>query len=255
MNAKCGTGGVFEFMRKSEMRKTAQQFASLDKDLSQNATDGKTWGGFSAMLEYEAYQKHKHREKEVLPLTIALCLLFMLSVGSIIFVFCYAYQAVTNATSAPVCGNNVNPSSQETASLQENSASTDMGNAAQEQSSVLEFLKSVAIKDCMILREAEVANEQHSLIGIEGAEIPQEEAALYHIPAGVLVCNIAQDSVAFSKGLRRTDIIESLNGARVYNMQQLVAQKEKYMPGQEITLVVFRTEGTCEITFTLERAE
>ena len=187
--------------------------------------------------------------KSAVPVTVLLCVLFTLALGSIIFVFFAAYRNVAAGKDAR------EPSGD--GSGQVESADTDEPtelSSPKEQFSIWQYLRSISIRDSEIIDELEVAPGQTTMLGISGVELSQSEADLYHIPAGILVCDISQRSTAYICGLRRTDIIQAFNGNRIYTMQDLIDEKAKYSVGQRITLTIFRDDDVLEFKFLLQPA-
>ncbi len=242
-----------EKTKKRQTKHTAslQNAASPSEKLSQGEKKAgeKTWGGFSTMWEYEKTRKKLKEAKSAVPVTVLLCVLFTLALGSIIFVFFAAYRNVAAGKDAR------EPSGD--GSGQVESADTDEPtelSSPKEQFSIWQYLRSISIRDSEIIDELEVAPGQTTMLGISGVEISQSEADLYHIPAGILVCDISQRSTAYICGLRRTDIIQAFNGNRIYTMQDLIDEKAKYSVGQRITLTIFRDDDVLEFKFLLQPA-
>lgn len=216
---------------------------------SEKKAGEKAWGGFSTMWEYEKTRKKLKEAKSAVPITVLLCVLFTLALGSIILVFIAAYRNADAGKDAREPSGDV--------SGQAESADTDEPtelSSPKEQFSIWQYLRSISTRDSEIIDELEVAPGQTTMLGISGVEISQSEADLYHIPAGILVCDISQRSTAYICGLRRTDIIQAFNGNRIYTMQDLIDEKAKCSVGQRITLTIFRDDDVLEFKFLLQPA-
>ncbi|MBQ8606224.1 MAG: trypsin-like peptidase domain-containing protein [Clostridia bacterium] len=91
-------------------------------------------------------------------------------------------------------------------------------------------------------------------IGIMGRNIDESYAKFYSIPEGVYVEYVSPDSDAHKKGLKKGDIITGVNGKEIDSMAALDAEKNKYKPGESITLNVFRNSKKLEITVVLSES-
>ena len=91
-------------------------------------------------------------------------------------------------------------------------------------------------------------------IGIYGRNMDETYSKLYNIPQGVYVELVNPDSDANKKGLKKGDIITAVNGVEIDSMAALDAEKNKYKPGDTITLKVFRNSKYLEISVVLSEA-
>lgn len=62
-------------------------------------------------------------------------------------------------------------------------------------------------------------------------------------PAGALIAEVFDESPAEISGLKRRDVILSINGRPIENYTQAVAIIGTYQPGEELTLKVYRKDG------------
>lgn len=70
-------------------------------------------------------------------------------------------------------------------------------------------------------------------------------------PAGVVVYSVTEGSPAGQAGLQRGDIITQLNGASVTSFALFNSEKNKYSPGDVVTLSVYRQGRTSQVEVTL----
>ena len=70
-------------------------------------------------------------------------------------------------------------------------------------------------------------------------------------PAGVVVYSVTEGSPAGQAGLQRGDIITQLNGAPVTSFALFNSEKNKYSPGDVVTLSVYRQGKTAQVEVTL----
>ncbi|MBN1623054.1 MAG: trypsin-like peptidase domain-containing protein [Clostridia bacterium] len=68
------------------------------------------------------------------------------------------------------------------------------------------------------------------------AEVAEEQG----LPLGVMVTEVGAFSPADNAGIKVNDIITEFNGVRVQNFDELVEQKNEYVPGDEVTITVYR---------------
>ena len=77
---------------------------------------------------------------------------------------------------------------------------------------------------------------------------------MYNIPQGVYVQYVDPESDAYSKGLKKGDIITAVNGVKISNMAELDEQKNNHSPGDTITLSVYRNTRTVDIKIILSES-
>ena len=70
-------------------------------------------------------------------------------------------------------------------------------------------------------------------------------------PAGVVVYSVTEGSPASEAGLERSDIITKINDVSVTSYAMFNSEKNKYNPGDVITLTVYRQGRTIEVSVTL----
>lgn len=81
------------------------------------------------------------------------------------------------------------------------------------------------------------------LPGVEGRTVSQPEQSFYHWPAGVVVTRVLPGSEAAAAGLAIGDIITSVNGQTITDMESLGAVLQNVTQGAEIS-VAFCRDGT-----------
>lgn len=91
-------------------------------------------------------------------------------------------------------------------------------------------------------------------IGIYGRNLDENYAKFYSIPTGVYVEYVVPESDAYTKGLKKGDIITAIDGVKVSSMAELDAQKNKHKPGEKITITVFRNSRYIDITVELSES-
>lgn len=67
-----------------------------------------------------------------------------------------------------------------------------------------------------------------------------EAAANAGTPEGILVVQVGVMTPAEAAGLKPNDIITEINGVRIKTFEAMVAEKEKYLPGDEIIIKLYR---------------
>ena len=89
----------------------------------------------------------------------------------------------------------------------------------------------------------EVAEENRGFIGFQGQNVDQEASERFHMPVGVFVYKILEDSAAASSELQEQDIITKLDGMTVSTMEELKDKLTRYEKGEKITLTIERPES------------
>jgi S1-C subfamily serine protease len=88
----------------------------------------------------------------------------------------------------------------------------------------------------------EFGEVQRAILGVEIAEVNDEIAADYNLPSveGVFIQGVSSNSSASGAGLRRGDVIVSINGVQTNSVPELQEQVALFRPGDSITLEYFR---------------
>ena len=68
------------------------------------------------------------------------------------------------------------------------------------------------------------------------------EAERFGLPEGVLVYKVEIFSAAYKADIQKDDIITEFNGVRIKTFDELEEQKNKYKPGDEVKLKIYRYE-------------
>ena len=77
-------------------------------------------------------------------------------------------------------------------------------------------------------------------LGIQGQTLDIRAQFFYHLPSGVIVTGILEDSDAYQKGLMEDDVIVGLNDMAVNSLEDLVAAKNDLTAGDLVTLTIYR---------------
>ena len=88
-------------------------------------------------------------------------------------------------------------------------------------------------------------------IGISVQNITRQIASYYRLPQGVQVILVTPDSAADKAGITSGDIIIGINGIVVTTSDELNNEKDKFNPGDTITLTVYRGGETADIALVL----
>ena len=83
---------------------------------------------------------------------------------------------------------------------------------------------------------------QRAILGVEIADVNDEIAADLNLPSveGVFIQSVSANSSASGAGLRRGDVIVSINGIQTNSVPELQEQVALFRPGDSITLEYFR---------------
>ncbi len=97
------------------------------------------------------------------------------------------------------------------------------------------------------LRESGFVSRGKPNIGVSiSTEYNEEAAGEAGYPEGALIVRVGPFTPAEEAGLKEGDIITKVNGVRIKTFDDLAAEKNKYEPGEEITMTVFRPDETTE---------
>jgi serine protease Do len=93
------------------------------------------------------------------------------------------------------------------------------------------------------LRENGLVSRGKPNIGVSiSTEYDKDAADEAGLPKGALIVRVGAFTPAEEAGLKVGDIITKINGAEIKSFEDLDAEKNKYTPGEEITLTVFRPD-------------
>ena len=77
-------------------------------------------------------------------------------------------------------------------------------------------------------------------IGIQAQTLDIRAQFFYHLPSGVIITGILEDSDAAAKGLAPDDVIVGLNKHAISSLEDLVAAKNDLTAGEIVVLTVYR---------------
>lgn len=101
-------------------------------------------------------------------------------------------------------------------------------------------IPSVTIKEIAddLIKQGYVSDRVR--IGVTGYAISEVAAKSYQVQPGILIESIADDSPLRSTKVREEDIITAINDVEVCSFPEFYKELEKYSPGDEITLSIYR---------------
>lgn len=88
-------------------------------------------------------------------------------------------------------------------------------------------------------------------LGITVGAVPESAADYYDLPDGLYVSDVAKNSDAAAKGVRVGDVITAVNGQAVSTVNDMAAIKDGLKVGDTMTLTVFRSGKTFDVTVAL----
>ena len=77
-------------------------------------------------------------------------------------------------------------------------------------------------------------------IGVRGQNLDLRAFYFYHMPRGVVITDILEDSDAAQKGLEVDDIIVAFNDTNVNSLDDLVTAKNDLVAGDQVRLTIYR---------------
>ncbi len=97
-----------------------------------------------------------------------------------------------------------------------------------------------------------VSEAEQGYIGIRGADVSEEDSEVYHIPVGIYVSTVYENTGASEAGLKAGDVIIGLNGDELLTMASLQTELQYYSAGDVVTLTIQRSNGETYETMDLE---
>jgi len=89
------------------------------------------------------------------------------------------------------------------------------------------------------------------VIGIGGRAVTKSDAEAYNLKVGVYVASMTPNSPAYMAGIKIGDIIVECNGKKVETVDDINEVKNKFAPGDELELKVYREGDYKNITLIL----
>ncbi len=89
-------------------------------------------------------------------------------------------------------------------------------------------------------------------LGVTVSEVSEEASELYGLPKGVLVRDVMPGSCSEKAGIRVQDIIVSLNGQQIKNLNDLSRALNKCKAGEEVEVIVYRGGGETTVSVVLD---
>ena len=89
-------------------------------------------------------------------------------------------------------------------------------------------------------------------LGFRGDGITTFYQRYYHMPAGLFITEIDEESQSYQAGVRPGDILISLNGEQIMNMDDLNRAIYSHQVGDSLTLILFREDELFSLELTLE---
>lgn len=91
----------------------------------------------------------------------------------------------------------------------------------------------------------------HVWLGIEGADLPADQADVMGLPGGAAVQRVAPGSPAADAGLTAHDVITEVGGDRVSSSSGLVVAVRRHKPGEQVVVGYWRDGRHHETTVTI----
>lgn len=88
-------------------------------------------------------------------------------------------------------------------------------------------------------------------LGIIGANVTQETAALLDFPIGIYVKEVLQASGAYAAGLQAGDVIIEVDGEKISSMERLSAKIKEYKPNDVVSVKLIRGRDKKEVSVKL----
>lgn len=92
---------------------------------------------------------------------------------------------------------------------------------------------------------------EHCWLGVDGADVPAEQANLMQIAGGAIVQRVAPSSPAALVGLAPADVITEIDDAPIRSISNLVVQLRSHRPGDRVTVGYWRAGQHIEARVTL----
>ena len=91
-------------------------------------------------------------------------------------------------------------------------------------------------------------------LSITGTSVTSSYASYYGIPQGFMVVKVTEGGCSEKAGIQKNDIIIAINDTIVTNLNELNDVKNKFSPGDTVTLTVYRNGKKLEIDVVLDEA-
>lgn len=92
---------------------------------------------------------------------------------------------------------------------------------------------------------------QHCWLGVEGADLPTDQAILMRIAGGAVVQRVATRSPAAAVGLAPSDVITEIDDTDIRSVSNLVVQLRSHAPGDRVVVGYWRAGRHSTVRVTL----
>ena len=117
-------------------------------------------------------------------------------------------------------------------------------------------LKQTPEKSAIVFAEKVSATREENAglpsLGISGKDISSTDQLYFRIPLGVYITDVVSGSKAEIKGIQPGDILLSLDGVKVPNINTLTNTLSGYKAGDTVTLVLHRDGNEFSVDIVLE---
>ena len=92
-------------------------------------------------------------------------------------------------------------------------------------------------------------------IGISTQEVSEDVSQMYDIPVGLYVMSVTSGSAADKAGIKKGDVITSLDGTKVKTMNDIDSIKKKHKAGDTVNAVISRNGQNVNVKLTFDEAK
>jgi serine protease Do len=102
----------------------------------------------------------------------------------------------------------------------------------------------------LVLANGPVSAAERAYLGMQPQEIPAQAMAALGIdaPSGIMIRDVGRDTAAADAGVRRGDMLLSLDGTDITSLVQLISVAQSLKPGSKVNLSVLRVGETLELS-------
>ncbi len=103
--------------------------------------------------------------------------------------------------------------------------------------------------------QSQSLEEENAALGMAGETVTRFDQNYFHVPQGLYLSYVDEDSDAFSQGIGPGDILMSINGKAITSQAELTQLVSGCQPGETVQAVFYRDGEEVTLTLTVGEIE
>ena len=112
--------------------------------------------------------------------------------------------------------------------------------------------KALPILQELMEQETRIRAQVQGYLGVSVADVTEEYSQVYGMPAGVCFTTVEEGSPADQAGLKKGDVLVSVNGEKITTSEALLEEMTYHSAGETVTITVKRADNGAYVEKTFE---